>query len=305
MTYSPINILKRFKYTYKNYLLVLLKIIIGSNKILVIPRKESIFTVTSVIIPRAIALALAHNPFTPLKIDGIEVNWDKDLINFNYNGKEVTLYGGLTNGDFANTFIKGEYEWLKPTNSIVIDVGANIGDTSIFFSLNGAKYIFAFEPYPYSYKLMTKNISNNNLKNIKSFNGACGKGGNINVDPEYKNTEMDDLKEVSHGYTIKVYSLSDIIDIIKRDSVQNTDIILKCDCEGCEYDLILSAPSEILLMFSRIEIEYHYGYADLKNRLEELNFKVKYSKPVHNVNIYHKNKVGQLGMIYAIKKRLS
>ena len=299
--YNPFDIIKRFKCVYKNYLTVLLKIVMGNDKILVIPRKENLFTLTSVVIPRAIALALAHNPFSPLKIDGIEIDWEKDLINFKYNGKEVTLNGGITNGDFANVFIKGEYEWLKPTNSIVIDVGANIGDTSIFFALNDAKYIYSFEPYPYSYKLMSKNISENNLKNIKGFNGACGKEGNINVDPEYKNTEMDDLKEIPHGYTIKVYSLSDMIEIIKRDSIQNCDIILKCDCEGCEYDLILYAPSEILAMFSRIEIEYHYGYADLKKRLEELNFKVKYSKPVRNVNVYHKNKVGQLGMLYAVK----
>ena len=301
MIYNPFDIFKRFRYTYKNYLSVLFKVLMGSDKIHVVSRNKKLFNSSSILLPRAIAIGLAHNPFN-LKTSEIEVDWKRELIKFKYNGKKITLYGSITNGDFVNTFIKGEYGWLKPENAIVIDIGANIGDTAIFFSINNAKYVYAFEPYPYSYKLMEKNIEQNHLRNITTFNSACGKHGNVIIDPDYKNIEKDDLKEVSNGYSIKVYSLADIIDVVKKDTNFNSDIILKCDCEGCEYDLILSAPSDALLMFSRIEIEYHYGYVNLKNKLEGLNFKVQYSNPVRNVNFYHNIKVGELGMIYATKE---
>lgn len=35
---------------------------------------------------------------------------------------------------------------------MVIDVGANIGNSAIYFLVNGASRVFAFEPYEFSYK---------------------------------------------------------------------------------------------------------------------------------------------------------
>ena len=45
--------------------------------------------------------------------------------------------------------------------------------------------------------------------------------------------------------------------------------ILKIDCEGCEYDSILHTPDIALQRFSHIQIEYHLGYRDLKEKLEK------------------------------------
>ena len=47
-------------------------------------------------------------------------------------------------------FIKEQYKWLDVEGKNVVDVGANIGDTAIYFALKGAKHVYAFEPYPYS-----------------------------------------------------------------------------------------------------------------------------------------------------------
>jgi len=55
--------------------------------------------------------------------------------------------------------------------------------------------------------------------------------------------------------------------------------ILKMDCEGCEYDSILETANEILQKFSHIQIEYHYGYKNLKEKLESAGFSVKITKP--------------------------
>ena len=55
--------------------------------------------------------------------------------------------------------------------------------------------------------------------------------------------------------------------------------ILKLDCEGCEYDVILESDKSILQNFSHIQIEYHYGYENLKNKLISCGFNVKVTKP--------------------------
>jgi hypothetical protein len=51
------------------------------------------------------------------------------------------------------------------------------------------------------------------------------------------------------------------------------------DCEGCEYDIILSAQDNVLSCFSHMLIEYHYGYKDLKERLEKCDFDISLIKP--------------------------
>jgi hypothetical protein len=54
------------------------------------------------------------------------------------------------------------------------------------------------------------------------------------------------------------------------------------DCEGCEYDVIFSSSKETLKRFSHIQIEYHYGYKNLKEKLEKCGFSVKVTRPVIN-----------------------
>jgi hypothetical protein len=60
------------------------------------------------------------------------------------------------------------------------------------------------------------------------------------------------------------------------------DPLLKMDCEGWEYDIILTASSDILRKFSHILIEYHYGYENLKDKLKESGFQVSVSRPIYD-----------------------
>jgi hypothetical protein len=55
--------------------------------------------------------------------------------------------------------------------------------------------------------------------------------------------------------------------------------LLKLDCEGCEYGLILDANRETLRRFKRIIIEYHNGYENLCNKLREAGFFVRHTVP--------------------------
>jgi Methyltransferase FkbM domain len=56
-------------------------------------------------------------------------------------------------------------------------------------------------------------------------------------------------------------------------------VILKTDCEGCEYEVILSADEQTLQKFDLVMIEYHYGYKNLKQKLERSGFKVSVTRP--------------------------
>jgi hypothetical protein len=75
------------------------------------------------------------------------------------------------------------------------------------------------------------------------------------------------------------------------------------DCEGCEYESILYANEATLQKFSYMQIEYHYGYKDLKNKLEKSGFNVSVTvpktNPRHMINKPNNRKM-YVGWIYAV-----
>ena len=49
---------------------------------------------------------------------------------------------------------------------MVIDVGAFVGDTAMYFILRGARRVIAVEPHPGAYAEMLDNVKLNNLKGV-------------------------------------------------------------------------------------------------------------------------------------------
>ena len=188
-------------------------------------------------------------------------------------------------------FILEQYSQLHLQGKKVVDIGANIGDSSIFFSLNGASSVFAFEPFPYSFTLARKNLDLNSISNVLLFNQGCGKSGEIIISPDYESTGASRLEPAMDGVSIKIVSLRDII-----NAFQIENAVLKVDCEGCECELIAQAEDEDLIVFDEVIVEYHSGYESLVKRLKAADFVVHHTFPK-----YYGGSNG-LGLIYAKRK---
>ena len=65
---------------------------------------------------------------------------------------------------------------------------------------------------------------------------------------------------------------------------------------------ILNENDETLKIFKRIQLEYHYGYEKLKEKLEKSGFNIKFTEPkkIHNPDANNPDLV--VGYIYAEKK---
>jgi FkbM family methyltransferase len=57
---------------------------------------------------------------------------------------------------------------------IFFDVGANFGYHSILFSKEVSGKVFAFEPQIQNYNLLQKNLEQNNITNVVTYNLGCG-----------------------------------------------------------------------------------------------------------------------------------
>ena len=201
-----------------------------------------------------------------------------DGILISLHGRPPLKFFGWWYSDLQGVFLDNTYDFLPIKDRTVVDLGANIADSTIFFAVNGAKKVIGVEAFPFNYDLGIKNINVNNLSNKIDFLLAAvhDEDSKISI-----NTEIDNgytsfrLHDHKGGTVIPTITLKSIIE---KYNLQD-DSILKLDCEGCEYKTILSSSPNTLQKFSHILIEYHYGYKKLITKLENSNFKVDF-KPV-------------------------
>ena len=190
------------------------------------------------------------------------------------NSKSLKLKGGLRNGETFNIFVQDVYHSFPIEGKIVIDVGANIADSCIYFVSQGAKRIVGIEPLIENYELAKRNIILNNFSNrIFILLAGCGaSSGYVSVDVDKRNGIGWQLgSSLNRGNTIPLLTLEQIL---QQSNVGEDEVALKLDCEGCEYDVVLSSSDNVLRRFSNILIEYHYGYNDIREKLEKSNFDV-------------------------------
>jgi len=243
---------------------------------------------------------------------------NEDIVKIGIKDKkrELIFHGGMNNGDLANVFVKNDYSFLKVENKIVLDIGANIGDTAIYFAIKGAKKVIGIEPFHKNFKIAEKNISFNNFSNeIKMVQAGCSsESGSIKISTEDQSNIESVIRKSKEGEDIPLISLEDIIEKyqIPKDS------ILKIDCEGCEYDIIENADDKTLLHFSQIQLEYHSGCKSLKRKFESIGYQVKFTEPhatdvintffsnfrksrSNSINGKSNHKIGYAGFLFATK----
>lgn len=225
----------------------------------------------------------------------VSINYKKRKLRFLFGGQDAL---NTTLGDIYEQFAVGQYAPLKVSGKTVVDIGASIGDTAIYFALNGAKHVYAFEPFPFSYTMAKNNTKANNLSGrITMINEGCGgKGGTMAISARYRNIPGSSLRSHGSGRRIKIVTLPEIV---RRYGLSGA--ILKSDCEGCEYGLILNADVGTLRKFDQIMMEYHYGYRRLAKKLRQAGFKVTHTRPRYFVSRPDNNTM-YVGDLYARRK---
>jgi len=205
-------------------------------------------------------------------------------ITIDYKGRRVIF--NFTNDYQLIHTIKGikeqlieeQYKSVDVRGRTVLDIGGSIGDSAIYFSLNGAKSIISLEPYPFTYKIAKHNIESNNLeRKVLFLNEACrAKAGQIMIDPDFQNTDRSSLEHFKKG---KKINITTVAELVKKYHIN--DAVLKIDCEGYEYEIIYGASRELLRKFKYMVLEYHYGFRGLEKKLRASGFTVRHTAPFY------------------------
>ena len=236
-------------------------------------------------------------------------------INTEDNRKVITTSNGIRffldsihpGNTIIETFIR-EIHSINPNidwnDKVVVDVGAECGDTPLYFASMGAK-VFAFEPLQKHFEFFKKNMSLNPIlsEKIIPINAAIGKDEQLKFyvsddSDEYgstgasfvSNNQNKNFKyELVDGYKLETAR--------KKFGIKHIDL-LKMDCKECEFYLT----DEDLKDIDRIKLEY--TIQNKKFKLDDLLDLLK--RNGYKCSIFRNGDINRLsnriaGNIYATK----
>lgn len=190
---------------------------------------------------------------------------------------------------------------LNPEDSI-IDLGAHIGVFSILASskLSIGGKVYAIEPCSKLYECLNDNTALNRANNVYTYNIAISKENDQKVKlyivdcDEWKNSIIKNCAPEGEKYElVKTKTLEQFI----LNNKINKCALMKMNCEGAEFEIILNTPEKILRQINQMIICYHHDLTkdhtkdDIKNRLLNIGYSVKI-----------KEKNNDRGFIIAVKK---
>lgn len=168
---------------------------------------------------------------------------------------------------------------LEPGN-VVVDVGANIGNTALAAAsrVGASGRVVAFEPHPRTHAFLLENVALNGARQVEVHNAAVGaKAGTV----KFTSLSADDINrvlgpgEADSGLTVPVRTLDEALAALPRID------LLKIDVEGYERS-VLEGASAVLgrtecVFYESVESDCAregYSTADLVDLLASRGFTI-------------------------------
>lgn len=234
----------------------------------------------------------------------------------NIRNKRIAIYANDLIGSQINQFGFYEKEELdillsfikekniNTSNKIAIDVGANIGNHSLYFC-DFFKKVLAFEPNNNSFNLLKLNTKI--IKNIECFNYGLGeKNKRITL---FENPNNIGGSSIFFGKNDNLPQVKS--KIFKLDNLQIKNIgLIKIDVEGYEYQVILGGYNSIktnkpIVVFEHLNKTKYKK--EIKRIFRKLNYKIYVFDRKKIVNFKYINLINNFydfifGRTYELKK---
>ena len=124
----------------------------------------------------------------------------------------------------AETLLQNVYHFDESLDNVVVDIGASIGDFTLFASRPKNVRVYSYDPDQTTFPYLQQNVAANRRATVRMFNRPAS---------------ADSLQEI-----FQLYGEAEVD-------------LLKIDCEGCEYELLFKCPSTLLSRVRKISMEIH------------------------------------------------
>ena len=132
-------------------------------------------------------------------------------------------------------------------------MGANAGDSTLYFVLNGARKVIAVKPLPNVAKCAEENVRLSGATDKVNVINAALSNKPVGVPCDYDLPLSVGFSTLGSSGPCKVpgVTLGDLLNMVEDP------YLLKMDCEGCEAQVILGPERERLRAFEHIILETH------------------------------------------------
>ena len=144
-----------------------------------------------------------------------------------------------------------------PSSPVIVDIGAYIGDFSLFAAHELNARVFAYEPTIENLELLNENVLANSMGGrIQVVNKAVGDGDPVTLHVSRNGEEIHVSRYWYEGGEDRTVETVTLVDLFETHHLDKIDL-LKVDCEGCEYDIFQSVPGPVFERIGNIVFEYH------------------------------------------------
>jgi FkbM family methyltransferase len=169
---------------------------------------------------------------------------ERRLVQTKINGKSYSIssdddYLDHVEGEFEPEMVSLFKSLLKPSDT-VLDIGANIGCTTLFFG-DLARKVYSFEPSPTTHRWLVENVQRAKLNNVEAINLGLGKdAGTFELTFAPNNRSggfVSNLTSASEGHQVEKITIAKGDDFVRDHQIAKVHFI-KIDVEGFEQSVI-------------------------------------------------------------------
>lgn len=196
-----------------------------------------------------------------------------DIGGQNYRMESDDNYLDHIRGAFEPHMVKLFDSLIKPGDT-VLDIGANIGCTSILFGSRASKVI-SFEPSPTTYQFLKKNVSASGLQNITLNNVGLGKSaGSFQLTFAADNRSggfISNKVQASAGHKVESIDIACGDAFLAAAGLHQVDFI-KIDVEGFERDVIEGLRETLMRSQPIVTLELNHWCLNVFQRISVPDF---------------------------------
>ena len=200
-------------------------------------------------------------------------------------------------GIFQEVWIQQRYlpDGADGKSGAIVDIGANAGVFSVWAAKRFPQArILALEPAKEMYEYLLRNLQASGAANVTAANMACaGRSGQVTLYSRGDHGQNSLYRKDVYGSafaplaTVEAVSLDELF---ARFHIGECSL-LKLDCEGAEYEILLAAAPATLERVGSIALEYHLGMnehapPELAAFLERHGFRVTVGAAIDEENGY-------------------
>ena len=155
-------------------------------------------------------------------------------------------------------FVRKDYGVVKQ-NSVVLDMGANIGIFSLYAATCGAKRVIALEPSREAAAVLAENVADNNLSSVIEIRRlAVNDGKELQVSFPVESSVYNKIATSGNTAACDIVPTTTLSSLVNE--VGPVDL-LKIDIEGGEYAVFQPGTSDASTypQVGEIRMEYHQG----------------------------------------------